>query len=149
MPKDGKIRDILDYLIELIGYLQMIKLKDCALLIAGVAVGMLITTLIMSKVIHRARHLEELGKVTGVRFKHGREIHYATRITSFKEALEFVVLMVYFPFTQKEQYTISDKKRAKWVLRIIIIITVLLCTLAYIFITHPLVKPEHLPPEWR
>lgn len=132
MPSDRKIGDLIDYCIKTIGYLHMIMLKDSVLVMSGVAIGMLVSTLLTSRLMHRTRHLEDLGKVTSVKYKHDNKTHYITHVDTFLEALEFVILMVYFPFAHKNEYTISDKNRAKWCLRIVIVITVILCILSYV-----------------
>ena len=103
----------------------------------------------MSRVFHRTRSVEDMGNVTGVRFKHENKTHYFTHVNSFVEALEFVILMVFLPFTQRYEYTVSDKKRARRCLIYVLVITLLLCILSYIFISHPLIRRDILPKEWR
>lgn len=149
MPRDGKVREVLEYLIELIGYVHIIMFKDFVLLLAGIGIGLIIAIVVMSRVFHRTRSVEDMGNVTGVRFKHENKTHYFTHVNNFIEALEFVILMVFLPFTQKHDYTVSDRKRAKKCLLCVVVITLLLCILSAMFISHPLVRKELLPPEWR
>lgn len=141
--------DIIEWLIAKLGYATVVKLKDVVLFASGIAVGECIMLMLVGYFFNRIQQVEELGKVTSVRFKHEGRTYYFAQIKNFFQAVEFLTTVIYMPFLRKGDYTLEDKKRTRLFAVFVCISMVCVILLGALLITHPIVDMQYIPPDWK
>lgn len=123
-------------LIRLIGYENVIQLKDSILFLAGIFLGGLVMAVLSGRSLFRLQKDDNLGKISLVRFvKSGRKYVLANPNTT-GEAIESLLLSIFRPMFTKKSYTIRDEQRTKRFLIFLSLIGFALCVLAFFLINH-------------
>lgn len=149
MVKNGILKTSVDWLVSALGYTTVIKLKDFTLFLTGVTIGVLIMAVLIGRTFSRIRQVENLGRLSLVKFKHNGKILYFAQTKTFCEAVEVVMMIVLLPFIRKREYTLADKKRTKTFVYAVFIVVAVMIVLSFLFITHPMVTVERIPVEWK
>lgn len=144
MNRNGVTRHLIDFLIRTIGYRDTIMVKDFVVFLAGVSIGILIMSVVVGRVMHRTRSSEDLGKVTSVKFIHDSKVYYFTRVNNFYESMEFIFMVILLPFSNRREYTISGKRRARWLVNIVFALIILLMVLSVLFVLNPIISPDKI-----
>ncbi|MFT8313231.1 MAG: hypothetical protein ABF633_03135 [Clostridium sp.] len=135
---NGVVRDIIQWLINTLGYYNTIVLKDVILFVAGVSIGGIIMILLVSRFFYRIKKVESLGRVTSVRFRHGGQDFHFIQTNNFWQSIEFLFMAVFLP--SHNQYTLEDIKRTRNLVIFIFVILGVLTFLGILFIFHPLLN---------
>lgn len=131
--------DLISKIIDLVGYMNTIIIKDIILFLAGVSVGAMILLLLVGRVLHRIQKVETLGKMTAVQYNYGGKKHYYTQLSNFPQSVEFITQLIIMPSYKKKEYTLADKRRTQVFLFLFTIIAILLIVFGAMLVTHPII----------
>lgn len=121
------------------GYRILVIMKDAVVLSAGVSIGLLIMLFLCSNFLYRIESVDDLGKVTAVTLYNNEEKRYYTSITSFYQAVEFIIQVTLLPFIIKKSYTVHNERRTRLITYTLFMLCAILIILAILFIEHPLI----------
>lgn len=135
------VRAAIDWLVNKIGYVPMIKIKDFILFLAGVAIGGFIHSLLSGNVVHKLEKYEKMDdEMVYVSMKHEEGEAHFVNPKSFSEAVEAWLYLIFMPIFRVKKYTTRDKKRTKRFMRIMLIFGVVVIVLAVLLIGHPIIQ---------
>lgn len=132
------------WMVNSIGYVTVIKLKDILLFCAGIALGELLMVVCISRFFHKVQKVEREGKTTSIQFRHNGEMRYFTSLSTLYQSMEFIMGVAFMPFRHKDSYVLEDKNRTrKFVICMLLIIGVLVL-IGIILVLNPILLPDKL-----
>ncbi|NOW08082.1 hypothetical protein [Clostridium beijerinckii] len=119
------------------GFAFVVHFEDIILFAAGVFLGMIIMSVLSGRVVFKLQKISNLGsnKIKLVKFKHEGTKQYIADPKTVGESVETLLLVIFRPLFQTNDYTYRDEKRTKYFLIFLAIIGILLFALALICIT--------------
>lgn len=109
------LMNILQYLVQELGYNTVVHIKDVITLMSGVFVGIVLTVLYTSKLFQKSFKDKNLDEVSLVKIKEGNKTHYYTNPSNTKDTIRNLITVFFWQLGLfKNKYiNFTNSKRAR------------------------------------